>query len=104
MCQLAGSMDCVFSVSILLTKHLLINAGEVRQRPREDHNGHYVDDQDPLTQSNNPGGFFPYGWILHLYLSILFLLRFACLDVLVKIGDQTPTYHVASYLSMGLGQ
>ena len=95
---------CLLGFYSAYKAYLLINAGEVRQRPREDHNGHYVDDQDPLTQSNNPGGFFPYGWILHLYLSILFLLRFACLDVLVKIGDQTPTYHVAFYPSMGLGQ
>ena len=59
--------------------YLLINAGEVRQRPHEDHNGHYVDDQGPLTKSKNPGSFLS-SWLDRSSASLYFVSPTLCMS------------------------
>ena len=49
---------CLLDFYFAYKAYMFVNAREVRQSPREDHNEHYVDDQDRLTQYKNPISFF----------------------------------------------
>ena len=105
MCRPTGSMGCVFSASILLTK---LTCSSTLERLDKDHMKTIMGitwmTKVLSRKARIQVVFFPHGWIVHPHLSILFLLRFVCLDVLVKISDQTPTYLTATYPSMELGQ
>ena len=89
---LAVAGPCLLGFYFAYKAYMFVHPREVRQSTREDHNEHYVDDYDTLTQYKNPISFSSWLDRSSVYRYPVSPIRFVHLVLLVMLLEKVPAH------------